>query len=218
MTTAEHPILVTEILRADGARHLRLRVFCARRAESVSVDICRTCSACVEISGDPSGATSWIECEGGSTDESLGGGVIESQIGSILSGHTLCVQSNVPVSELPAVFLRSDLSVLFVVDSRDALIGAVTEMNLLRASGSEIFHRAGLHERADDLSGPTLTALEIMSAAHPVRDDDSLRRALLEMAHTRSRQIAVVGRDGSVVGTIRDLEAIAAFGARNRTR
>jgi CBS-domain-containing membrane protein len=120
------------------------------------------------------------------------------------------------VADLPELFLQEDISVLFVVDSENEFLGAIEEMNLLRAKGADFFRRSSSPEMRDDASRPTLTAAEIMSTPRLAHDDDSIHGALVEMAHTHSRRVPVVTKTGELVGTLRDLDAMSALVAHKR--
>ena len=191
MSRGKHPIVTTDVIRADGSHQVGLRVYCEKRAQSVPLDDCRACGACEEISGDADGDETWVICDIVQGDDS---------IGSIVHGSIVCVQLEVSVADVKAVLIQRELPFVLVVDDEGRLVGIVSEGDLLRA----------------DRSDASLRARDVMSSANAFSEDEAVRDALLAMASHRVRRAPVVTREGLLVGIVQDIEAMAKHNAMRK--
>jgi CBS domain-containing protein len=202
-----HPILVTQVLRADGSRKRELRVFCEARGSSVPIDVCRACTRCHGITGerDPRG---WVCCTPPDVpehDEELG-----PSAGVALREGAVAVEEGVLVRDVVALFAERRLRVVVVVDGDGHAAGLVQESQLL----PEI--RA--HTRTDgggDRIGWGLVAAEqassVMSSVRPIPEGISVREALAEMAGLHHQRLVVVDGEGVPVGVLVDVHALMAL-------
>lgn len=212
--TENHPVLIREVIRGDGSRALALRVFCARQHGSVPLEACRACPSCIEISPDAESTSALVRCRAPETAEAeqpaeaprAHDGPSEDilRVGSILRGVALCIGSEVDVSTLRAALAERGLPELLVVDDEGRLVGLVRDVNLPRALRP--LHIASL---LSALKSPDLRRVgDIMSTATSVGEDDSVRDAVLRMAHAHLREIPVITRGGELVGVLRDIDGL----------
>ena len=192
MKRGKHPIVTTDVICADGSHRLGLRVYCEKRSQSVPLDDCRACTRCDEISGDSAGEESWVICEIVHGTDS---------VGSIVHGSIVCVRAEVSVASLKAILIQRELPFVFVVDDDGKLLGVVNESDLIRVN------------RMDN----ALRAVDVMSSANAIEEDEAVRRALVTMASHHARRTAVVTREGLLVGEVRDVEALAKLNAMKKS-
>ncbi|MGH7328509.1 MAG: CBS domain-containing protein [Polyangiaceae bacterium] len=194
-----HPVLVREMVQPDGSRQVSLRVFCAKQNESVDLDVCRRCPTCVDIDGDDSGGV-WVRCARSSAEASS---ETAACVGAILKAAVICVREDVAIVTIAAILVERELPHVYVVESTGLLLGAVRDVDLLRA-------RVG---RVD-----VVAAQDMMSTAVRAREELGVHDALLGMASRHARQTAVITRDGILIGALVDVTLLEQWNRKRRTK
>lgn len=179
-------VFASEIVEGDGTRTVRSRAFCGAVTKSVDLGTCRACNACAEVGGDATGST-WVVCTVDRRENA------DSAIGATLHGTTLSVRHDMPIAKAASLLVEYGLPQLFVVDDQGHLLGTLRDVDLLRS-----------RRRSDDVR----TALSASSLTSPLREDETVHDALVDLAHTHARQAAVVDAEGTLVGTALDLDAL----------
>jgi CBS domain-containing protein len=104
------------------------------------------------------------------------------------------VETCAPETDLAAaamIMWRNDCGFVPITDDGRRAIGAITDRDICMALATR-------HCRAEEIS-----ARDLMSGAiHTVRADDDVKIALEKMRREKVRRLAVVGRDGSVMGVL----------------
>jgi CBS domain-containing protein len=229
----EHPILARDRIRGDGSHTIAFRVFCARRGQSVPLNTCQDCAACLEIAADGPGADGCVRCTpapvpvgarmaGG---EPFGGARMHEGIavGDVLTKRILCVGADLSVPALIALFVEQAMGGVFVVDDDGRLLGSIREVDFVRSRPLQD-KRAWFNgtSSVDDESaageGPPWSAGEMMSSAIAVHEGTPVRHVILQMARSHLREAPVVTRAGELLGALRDIDGLRWIAAQARGR
>jgi len=205
-TDDRHPILVAHINGADGSDRRQLRVYCAARAGTVSLDICRECAGCRSIHCDEQSSDAWIECSPPPDQEAL---PPDLSVGDALKEGVVAVEDDVLIRDVVALFAARRLRLIVVVDANGRAVGVLHESHLLpqiqalsHAKSVPVSAHLGWAEVANS------KASELMSAAVSVSETISLRQALTEMAAARQQRMVAVDQEGIPVGVLVDAHAM----------
>jgi CBS domain-containing protein len=222
----KHPILTHQELRADGSRTIHFRVFCRRQARSFTLEACLACAQSIDVEG--AGSEACLRCkpehqpppstDGPPTPTRVGEDV---PVGTLLSASILCVHQDLDVVSLTSLFVERGLPSVFVVDDGGRLVGIVAEGSLVPPRPPS--DPPGSFPPPPPSSGRlstwpdgTLTR-DVMATVSAVREDTSVRHALLEMAVTHVRQMPIVTPSGEPLGLLCDLDGMRWLSARART-
>jgi CBS domain-containing protein len=209
---AERPILVRDVVRADGSHALGLRVFCPRQSASLPVDVCRACPSCVEIAEGSDGDVVRCAPRARPAAPRVEGGTSPSDgvaIGVLLRGPILAVDGDLPLRRLASLFVERRVPYVFVVGPDATVLGVARERDLVRAISPESIEGALRAQRP-------MRTVEIMSGASAVTESTPLRRALLQMAVAHVRQVPIVTPEGVLLGVLSDVDGLRLLAARMR--
>jgi len=184
----DHAITFRDVILPDGTHARALRVFCPRKSQSVSVEVCRACPRMVAVCEEETGASPCVRCSPGAAHSPSPADV---SVGAMLSGRVAAVAADVPEHAIRALFVKHSLALIAVVDEAHRVVGVVREADLI--------HR-GLVS-ADVVE----CAAEIMTPAFSIPEGMPVRTALLEMAMSRVRHAPVVTPEGELLGTLIDV-------------
>lgn len=186
------PILGHAIVDSEGRSVRHLRVFCGRLGYSLSLDECRECPAYLHTTEDEH-----IECRAdgpGPTDDAPVPS--HDRAGSAELPRLLCVRDDVPGHELARLLADGSTPFVLVIDENGHAIGTVWATATVDA----------LEVLARDLMTTPVIASETTT----------VRSALLQMASSHLRAISLVTQDGTPVGLLRDVDALAMWTALRR--
>jgi predicted transcriptional regulator len=114
-----------------------------------------------------------------------------------MSGAPSRVRADLEVGDAAALFDERDLASAWVVDERGHLVGCLRNIDFVRHGGTS----------------PGMTVRSIMSAAISVEERCSIHEALLRMARTHVRELAIVTAEGALVGVVRDVDGLRVLGS-----
>jgi CBS domain-containing protein len=212
----ERPVLVRDVIRRDGSHAIGFRVFCPRRDESVALDLCRSCPASIEVTGDGAG-DSRVRCQPQTRMRIEGGAraATAPAVGVLLRAPILGVREDLSIRDLAALLVERAIPQIFVVDEDSRLIGVVREVDLVRTAPAAL--DAWPSSLVQALGGREPKAAgEIMASTVSVSENTPLRRALLQMAVAHVRQAPIVTADGTLLGALHDLDGLRWLAARTR--
>jgi len=184
-----HPILRTEVLTSDGrAEPVSLRVYCKRRGGTVPIAECAACEKVVRVNLSAEVHLTGVECDDSS--EVAAPEEAESEpAGALISGTVACVAEDAMANEAIECLIRLGKEEAPVIDREGHYLG------ILRGSG--LIDRAN----AD-------TALNALTRAAAVYENDTVYEAVVRMAKSRQREIIVLSSERKVVGVLRSVDAI----------
>jgi predicted transcriptional regulator len=197
---------LAEVVGADGKHRHELRVFCDAQLHSVPLDVCRSCRACAEITGDEADGTGCVRCTPAS--ELVPAGPTPS--GRAVRRGVVAVDEGVLVRDVVALFVERGLRMIVVTDAAGRAGGVVHESQLVR----QIQDHAHAVRHATHLGWESTTlepASAIMSPPAMVREEVSLDAALSVMATSHQRQLLVVDEEGFAIGVLVDVDALHAL-------
>jgi len=206
----------------DGSTSATSLVFCDSQMRSVPVSCCATCGAGGAVERDAEGWETTVECERfaltslrpdpapaapGADGDAWGPGIVSVAarlpVGSCLVRPTVCLAHNAPL-RVAARALEMETSAygVPVVDEEGRLVGilprATTALGLLKNAGDA----AAEHVTIDWST---------------VDESLSLSGAFELMVTRRARELSVVGTGRTVVGTLRDIDALRFVAHVSRT-
>jgi CBS domain-containing protein len=112
------------------------------------------------------------------------------------------VPVDLQIRDAEALFGERDLASAWVVDEEGRLVGCLREIDFTR--------------RGEVSPGATVRA--IMSAAVCVEARCTLHEALVRMARSHVRELAIVSPEGALVGVVRDLDGLRVLGGHGSPR
>ena len=124
---AEHPILVTRNVHADGTYSLSLRVACPVRSEAVPLAMCRTCPRCSEIGCNAEGCETSVRCSSGRS----GGHSDIPSVGDALKRGALVVDDNTSIKDIVSLFVERGLRFAVVTEPSGQVSGVLHESHLI---------------------------------------------------------------------------------------
>lgn len=176
--------LVRRIVNADGSRSVAVRVFCERRDESVPLEECRACPACLAVLATDDGDAVAVRCV--RSEEPTARLDRAAPVVAALKASVVCASAELDGRTLAALFAERGSTLVFVVGAAGALAGVVHEL---------------------DTPG-SASAADLASEVRPVLESASVREALVHMARAHLREVPVVTRDGQLVGVLRDIDGL----------
>jgi CBS domain-containing protein len=203
-----HPILVSEVISADGARRCDRRVFCDVRGHSVSLDVCRGCASRVAI--DDGETDAGVEASVHCSPALEATADAPSPTGAALRRGVVAVDESVLVRDVVTLFVERGVQLIVVTDAAGHAEGVVHESQLVREIRDHAFARANkTHLRWESVSLEPASAL--MRSAPTVLEAVPLRSALADMAGAHQRHLVVVDDDGFPIGVLVDVDALHAL-------
>ena len=112
------------------------------------------------------------------------------------------VRADLEIRDAAAYLDARELASAWVVDERGHLVGCLREIDFVRHG---------------DVS-PGTTVRAIMSAAISVEERCTVHEALLRMARSHVREVAIVTAEGALVGVVRDVDGLRILGGRRAAR
>ncbi len=218
------PVVVQEIVRSDGTRTLGFRVFCPAHCESVELDVCRKCPQSVEATGDgsasPEGAVVcrpqlFQQPERPNPPSDPTQARSDVAVGAVVAGSVCAIHQDLPLRALRSFLTERNLSSLFVIDESEKVVGIVRDVDLRRPSLQSLRS----HPIPDDpLQGVEQVAGDIMSATLAICEHTPIRSALVQMAGSRARQVAIVTTRGELLATLVDVEGLRWLAGHSTSR
>jgi CBS domain-containing protein len=123
-------------------------------------------------------------------------------VGEAMSVIDSRVCADLEIRDAAAYFDERDLASAWVVDERGHLVGCLREIDFVRHG---------------DVS-PGTTVRAIMSAAISVEERCTVHEALLRMARSHVRELAIVTAEGALVGVVRDVDGLRILGVHRASR
>jgi hypothetical protein len=197
------PIRKRLVILRDGASSSSASVFCAAHQRSVPLSQCGSCGYGGRVSHDAHGSAAAIVCDHAAVDDAAGSiatlrdvvAIAErAPVGLALARTTFCVACDLPARAAFGVIRgRSFAFDVPVVDERARFIGV-----LPRAPTA----LGDLHATSGAL------ALLDSSSVRAIDERASLGDAFARMCTHHARALTVIAGDGTVVGTLRDIDAL----------
>ncbi len=204
-----HPILLSEVIAADGTHRSGLRVFCDVRQRSVPLDVCEACPSCVDITGGEHDA-GCVRCA--PPDESVVADA--SPTGRALHRGLVAVDETVLIRDVVELFVDRGLRLVVVTNAEGRAGGVVHESQLIR----EIQDHAQARNGATRLGWESMDlepASALMRAAPTIVESAPLHTALAAMTAGHQRQLLVLDELGTPVGVLFDVDALHALYGRD---
>jgi len=201
-------VLVQRTIRSDGSSERSLQIYCPDRGESVPLEQCWRCTACVKVLTDEKGDAKAVECLPAPASENN----IRS-VGTALRRGVTVVDLAVSLGEVVALLAEKRTGVVAVADEANRIAGVIHESTVL----PELLAAQKMKSGRDDVAHLALSrADETMVPSVPVLETKPLREALLDMASSHSRCLIVVSGQGVPLGVLWDVDALhALFGTAN---
>jgi len=201
-------------------------VHCPRRSGSIALSECVECGQCEGVGTDPRNDSAYLRCRWPSqawADEAprgaAGGQADHVSVVSIMSGETVCVDPELSLEALLALFLDRGISGAPVVNEEGRPLGVVSKTDLLRHQQEN----AGLLELGPFApEGAETVQLEqgfhleqirvgkVKDVMTPVSftlgENATVARAAALMAHEGVHRVPVIAASGRVVGLVSALD------------
>jgi CBS domain-containing protein len=161
-------------------------VHCPLKAGSVELAQCRHCD---RLLAEEAGAL--VCCDAPRP--------IAAVIGEVLSPLVVCVDGDLTLEELRALFARDGLDSAPVVEDEGVLLGVVGRDDLARAAVPEHFGAFQLELTAEELMHPEPS---------PLLESASIQEAIERLGEARVDRLTVVTREHVVVGTLSRAELL----------
>lgn len=190
------PIAYVRTHLADATTQHRAVVFCTRRGESVGLDTCSHCPRFLRISSDQTSEA--VLCGAGSEAQEAPSderrlSLPRLAITALMTRNIVCVRPDLSLDAAAALFIETGLSAVPVVDAQAKLIGFVSESDIMLAAQVSPSGSSGVPHTVGDIMLPYALALP---------ETTSITRAAAVMAFEGQHRVAVVARDGQVVGVL----------------
>lgn len=184
------PISTRRVISGGGRVVRHLTVHCALRDERVDVRACEGCARCVSVEPPAPGRGGRVRCVQPSKGEpDAPRPALHARVREVMAREVVCVTEDVDVGTVAAVLLREQPGGVPVVDDGGALLGLLTETDLL----AEWEHPRSDRRTAGDVD---------CSRALVIHADAEVTRAAAVMAQERVSALAVVGDNGALEGQI----------------
>jgi hypothetical protein len=185
-SSATLPVAWRETVSASGVDS-EAQVFCPGERRSVPLDWCATCPAARHVGADE------VRCTPGPRTLSSGEGTARrgehAFVGEVLARRHLCVLADVPAGRIAAALSEAPALAVVVVDGGGRFVRLVPAETVVSSPAGEL-------------------ARELPGAGACVAESASLADAIVQMARTHARFLAVTGRGERVVGVLGDLDAL----------
>lgn len=123
---------------------------------------------------------------------------LEYQVQDVMTANPTTIRPDARLSEAEAIFEQHDWNGLPVVDGGGALVGFLTQLDLLRAFEFDEDHMFPPYEQI--MQGDVA---RVMSRdVHTVTPRAPLTRVLTRMVHTRCKSMPVLDADDRLVGIV----------------
>lgn len=206
-----------QITSRGGWSVTEFTVYCPFRRRSVDLDECEECHA-HEATNDLAGAPAGITCHRIArpldvpevADAVVRAALERTPLSQVMSGHVVCVHSDLPLRELPPILLRHRISGLPVVDNEFRPIGVVTKTDLIRYEAES----GGVDAEADLPFGALIapesaTVAEVMTpSVSALGERASVVEASQLMATRGVHRVLVTAGDGRIVGMVSSLDVL----------
>jgi CBS domain-containing protein len=193
---AHLPIADVTTVTVDGQREVSQRVFCDRRHEMSSVAQCRRCPRFLKVGERADEQGDEVQCVPGSSpvqqDTSEGRTLVLPRltVGMLMTRDVVCVRPDLTLDAVVQLFVETSLRAVPVVDGERKLIGFVSEGDVMLAVQA---HAPAHGKTVGDVMMPYKLVLP---------ESATLTQAAALMAFEAQERVAVVGRDGTVVGVL----------------
>jgi CBS domain-containing protein len=220
---------------------IAMTVFCPVRQHSVELDECTGCQYCGGLKIDPRDNSAFLTCriKDALSPAKAGSGkplrkprvlsveqAASTPIGEIMTKSVVCVDADMSLRALTALFLGRNISGVPVVDEHGKPIGVVTKTDLLRQAFENDGNvtsepvRFEMHGYTVDLGpgfhlapGDGAKVRDIMMPmTFTLAESAPVARAAALMAHEGVHRIVVVSPSGTVVGILSALDVLAWLG------
>lgn len=189
-----HPITYVRTVQQDGSAHSDGFVFCTRRAEMVATTTCAHCPRMVKITTEPGQdllhCSAALEGESALDEQQVPLTLPRVAVSAIMTRNVVCVRPDLTLDAATALFLESGLRSAPVVDQEGKLIGFVSESEVL----------LDIHTHSDN--GARTVGDVMLPYALTLPETATVTRAAAVMAFEGQPRLAIVSRQGAVVGVL----------------
>jgi CBS domain-containing protein len=217
------PIRACRTASPGGETATWFSVHCPRRSGSVALSECVECGHCEGVGTDPRNDSAYLRCRWPSqewADEAVPGaaGAQADRVSvvSIMSAETVCVDPELSLEALLALFLDRGISGAPVVNEAGRPLGVVSKTDLLRHQQEN----AGLVELVPESAEPVelepgfhleqIGVGKVKDVMTPVSftlgEGATVARAAALMAHEGVHRVPVIAASGRVVGLVSALD------------
>jgi CBS domain-containing protein len=223
------PIRRRTVVCGDGTTRASGYVECPRASSTMSLRHCLTCSRFQGFRGDEAAPASHIACAHGATPVNhaeLGAGVgsardpARAPISGIMTRNVICVDRELGLEALTALFVERDINAVPVVDETGEPIGIVSKADVIREQYSISDPDLAPEQRLkhwDYDCGPTSRVASLddarvvdimMPLLFTLREDASVARAAALMAQKSVHQLPITSGAGEIVGIVSSLDIL----------
>lgn len=188
----KHAVTTVRTVEAAGDSRQRRHVFCSRRKESVALATCTHCPRFLGVSESEHEQTVRCTAADGSGEQPLETTPLalpRLTVASIMTRNVVCVRPDLTLDAATALFLESGLKSVPVVDVQGKLIGFVSESDVML-------------EVQSGASSPKTVGDVMMPYALTLPETAAVTRAAALMAFEGQQRLAIVSREGEVVGVL----------------
>ena len=216
-----------------GDAELTPMVHCPRRAEAVSIDICRSCEKCLGLSIDRGDRSTFLRCtqQGGAapvlvqreitaSQEELAVGGRGRSARDIMVSPIATVSTTDDLTHVAALFVARGISATPVVDETGTIVGVISKTDIVqryyeddstghaqnaeRENDDALEYGSHVFERGSVTAGSVMTPL-VMA----VPEDAPISRVAALMAYEGIHHIIVHDSQHAPIGIISSLDIIA---------
>jgi CBS domain-containing protein len=233
--TSRDPLSIRKrtTLRGDGDVSIERTVHCRRQGETVAIAECLECDYCEQIVRSLRGEPPELVCDYGGVcvDDlvAVSGRPIKAAhpsrvpISAIMTSDVVCVQKDLSVEALTALFLERGFSGAPVVDEDGLPIGFVSKTDLVRERhdgggfeepeplcvrvGGGVKYELGPEFHAAPIARATVADI-MMSIVFALPENATVTKAAALMAHEGVHRIPVVSLGRRVVGVLSSLDIL----------
>ncbi len=200
----------------SGARELA--VACPQRIDPVQISTCVSCELCGGLEVDPKSGFVGVRCAvAGEPAPSAP----STPISTIMTENVVSVSADSSVENIRWLLVDRRIGAVPVVDARGALIGIVSQSDILRDTDTfdidAIPRDALLEDGASERALVGLTASDVMTpVVFVVPEQASIATAAAAMIERRVHHLPVVGAGGEIRGIVSTLDLVRWLAAHAR--
>jgi CBS domain-containing protein len=220
-------------LAGDGNVLTERTVHCRRQGDAATVAACLRCGHCVRIMSSVGGEPYELVCDYGGVCEEVmvagSGPPVEVAhpsrvpVSAIMTSDVVCVQKDLSVETLTALFLERGFSGAPVVDENGLPIGLVSKTDLVRERhdsggleeweplcvrvGGGVEYELDPEFHAAPIARATVADI-MMSIVFALPENATIVKAAALMAHEGVHRIPVMSLSGQVVGVLSSLDIL----------